>query len=218
MQHLFLKVSIFFIFSFIFAFCIIGQEEEMVRLPEPQTSGGKPLMEALKERESSRSFSSAELSKQQLSDLLWAAFGISRPESGLRTAPSAMNTQDIDIYVVMAEGWYLYDHESHALVLKGKSDIREFTGLQEFVKTAPVNLVFVSDFTKLSDRMDEDTKKFYASNHAGYISQNVYLYCASEGLATVVRGAIDRDKIHKTLNLEDHQHVIFAQTVGYPGE
>ena len=218
MNKLFLRSLFFFLFTTFFSICTLSQNNEIVKLPEPQMSGGMPLMDALKERQSSRSYSSAELSKQQLSDLLWAAWGISRPERGLRTAPSAINSQDIEIYVVMADGWYLYDHENHALLLKGDNDIRESTGMQDFVKTTPVNLVFVSDFTKLSDRMDDDTKKFYASNHVGYISQNVYLYCASEGLATVVRGAIDRDEIREALELEDHQHVIFAQTIGFPGE
>ncbi len=216
MKKLSVKSLLLFLLFVTFSFCTPAQESGILKLPEPRMSGGMPLMDALKLRHSSRSYSSEQLSKQQISDLLWAAFGISRPERGLRTAPSAMNTQDIDIYVVMAEGWYLYDYENHALLRKGENDIRESTGMQDFVKTAPVNLVFVSDFTKLSDRMDDDTKKFYASNHAGYISQNIYLYCASEGLATVVRGAIDRDEIHKTLNLKDHQHVIFAQTVGLP--
>jgi len=211
----FISLLLFLLFV-TFSFCTLAQEDKIMKLPEPRMSGGIPLLDALKLRESSRSYSSAGLSEQQLSDLLWAGFGISRPERGLRTAPSARNFQDIDIYVVMADGWYLYDHKGHALVRKGTNDIREQTGMQDFVKIAPVNLVFVSDFTKMGDRLDDDTKSFYASNHAGYISQNIYLFCASEGLATVVRGAINRDKIREALKLQDHQHVIFAQTVGLP--
>ncbi len=197
--------------------CSVAQTERTVRLPEPKTSGGMPLMDALRLRESLRSFDTKQLTDQQLSDLLWAAFGVSRTESGLRTAPSARNWQDIDIYVVMELGWYLYDHTEHALVRKGTEDLRAYTGTQAFVATAPVNLVFVSDHTRMGEGVDEETRSFYASNHAGYISQNVYLYCASEGLATVVRGLIDRDRIREVLRLGDHQQVIFAQTVGYPG-
>ena len=218
MSRIYLRSLMFVIFIVVFSFSTIAQEGEIVDLPEPQTSGGMSLLDALGLRESSRSYSDDQLSEQQLSDMLWAAFGISRPEEMLRTAPSASNWQDIDIYVVMAEGWFLFDHEEHALIKKGDEDLREHTGLQDFVDIAPVNLVFVSDFTKMPDEVDEETKSFYASNHAGYISQNVYLYCASEGLATVVRGAIDRDEIREVLELEDHQRVIFAQTVGHPGE
>ncbi len=195
-----------------------SQTGETVELPDPQMSGGMPLMDALSQRQSMRSFDTAELSSQQLSDLLWAAFGVSRPASGLRTAPSARNWQDIDIYVVMSKGWYIYNHEDHSLVRKGDEDLRSHTGSQDFVDKAPVNLVFVSDHTRMGGDVDQETRSFYASNHAGYISQNVYLYCASEGLATVVRGLIDRDKITEALELEDYQQVIFAQTVGYPGE
>ncbi len=218
MNKINLRSLLFVIFIVVFSFSTIAQEGEVLKLPEPQTSGGMSLLDALGLRESSRSYSGDQLSEQQLSDLLWAAFGISRPEERLRTAPSARNWQDIDIYVVMTEGWFLFDHEEHALIKKGDEDLREHTGLQDFVNIAPVNLVYVSDFTKMPDNVDEETKSFYASNHAGYISQNVYLYCASEGLATVVRGAIDRDEIREALELEDHQRVIFAQTVGHPGE
>ncbi len=218
MKHYYFNGLLFIFIFFIFSLCTMATDSDILKLPEPNTSGGMPLLDALKSRESSREYSTAKLSEQKLSDLLWAAFGISRTEKGLRTAPSARNWQDIDIYVVLAEGWFLYDHNKHALIRKGGEDIRKYTGSQNFVKEAPVNFVYVSDYKKMSDGIDEEIKSFYAANHAGYISQNIYLYCASEGLATVVRGAIDRDKIHKTLKLKDHQHVIFAQTVGYPKE
>lgn len=217
MKYRKLKIALFSLAAVSLSLCTMAQTDITVRLPEPTTSGGMPLMDALRLRESIRSFDTAEISEQQLSDLLWAAFGVSRPESGLRTAPSARNWQDIDIYVVMSNGWYLYDHTEHALVRKGKEDLRAYTGTQSFVATAPVNMVFVSDHSRMGEGVDEETRSFYASNHAGYISQNIYLYCTSEGLATVVRGLIDREKIREVLKLTDNQQVIFAQTVGYPG-
>ena len=201
-----------------FSFTVLAQVADNIILPEARKEGGMPLFEALKNRHSSRSFSPKELNFQQLSDMLWAAFGISRQERNLRTAPSARNWQDIDIYVALENGWFLYEPLEHKLIHKGNEDIRKYTGVQEFVATAPVSLVFVSDFSRMSDTLNEDMKNFYAANHAGYISQNIYLFCASESLATVVRGAIDRDEIRKALKLNDNQHVIFAQTVGFPGE
>lgn len=192
------------------------QKTDDIKLPPARQEGGMPLFDALKNRKSSRNFSAEQLSLQQISDMLWTAFGISREERGLRTAPSARNWQDIDIYVALESGWFLYEAVEHKLIRKGNNDIRQQTGVQDFVATAPVNLVYVSDFSRMSDELDEDTKSFYAANHAGYISQNIYLFCASESLATVVRGAIDREIIRNALNLKDNQHVIFAQTIGFP--
>ncbi len=186
-------------------------------LREPEMRGGMPLLEAFGQRESSRNFSDKAFDDQDLSNLLWAAFGISRPESGKRTAPSALNRQEMDIYVVMKDGWYLYEPQEHALIKKGNEDLREYTGLQDFVKTAPLNLVFVSDYNKLGD-MDDESKFANSMASTGFISQNVYLYCASAGLATVVRGYIDRDKMREVFKLDDNQHIILSQTVGYPGK
>lgn len=192
-----------------------AQEAELLRLPEPQTAGGRPLMEALKDRKTSRAFSDTPLPMQELSDLLWAAFGINRPESGKRTAPSAVNWQEIDIYVCTAEGLYLFDAQAHALKLVAAQDIRALTGLQPFVKDAPVNLVYVADFARMG-RGSEADKTFYSAADTGFISQNVYLYCASEGLATVVRGLVDREALSKAIGLRPGQRVTLAQSVGYP--
>jgi SagB-type dehydrogenase family enzyme len=178
--------------------------------------GGRPLMEVLKDRSSSRVFSGENLPIQTLSNLLWAAFGINRPESGRRTAPSANNRQDIDIYVATADGLYLYDAKTNALIPVVTGDLRALTGTQEYVKDAPVNLIYVSDFTKLGDG-DESGKYSTASAHTGFISENVYLYCASEGLATVVRGSVDKPALEVAMKLRPEQKVILAQTVGYPG-
>jgi SagB-type dehydrogenase family enzyme len=194
-----------------------SQAVESIPLPEPETGGGKPLMQALSERQTSRSFSSATLPQQVLSNLLWAAFGINRPESGKRTAPSAVNWQEIDIYVSLAGGLFLYNAAGHSLDPVSSEDIRAATGQQPFVGNAPLNLIFVADYARMGGASQDD-KDFYSAADTGFISQNVYLFCASEGLAMVVRGAINRSALHKTMGLRPDQKIILAQTVGYPAE
>jgi SagB-type dehydrogenase family enzyme len=184
-------------------------------LPKPQMEGGKPLMQALKERVSLREFSAEKLPPQILSNLLWAACGINRPDSGKRTAPSARNWQEIDVYVATAEGLYLYDPKEHALKPILSEDIRALTGTQPFVKDVPVNLIYVADYSRVGEASAAD-KEFYSAADAGFISQNVYLYCASEGLATVVRGLMDRYALSKVMRLRPDQKVILGQSVGYP--
>jgi len=171
-------------------------------------------MQVLSDRKSTREFGPASLSPQTLSNLLWAAFGINRPD-GHRTAPSAMNWQEVSIYVTTPEGVYIYDAKDNALnpVLGG--DFRAATGTQSFVKDAAVNLVYVSDLSK-TDRATSSDAEIYTAADVGFIAQNVYLYCASEGLATVVRGSIDKPALAKTLNLQPNQKIILAQSVGYP--
>ena len=193
---------------------LAAQALKPVKLPPPQTDGGRPLMQALKDRKSTREFGPGTLSPQTLSNLLWAAFGINRPD-GHRTAPSALNWQEVSIYVATPEGVYLYDAGENALhpVLAG--DYRAATGTQAFVKDAAVNLVYVSDLSKTSRAAPSDAEMYTAAD-VGFISQNVYLFCASEGLATVVRGSVDRPALAKTLNLQPSQKIILAQSVGYP--
>ena len=188
-----------------------------IQLPRPRTEGGLPLMQALKARQTSRSFSSKKLSNQVLSDLLWAACGVNRPGSGKRTAPSAMNWQEVDVYVTMAEGVYLYDAKAHRLQPVLAKDLRAMTGTQDFVPDAPVNLVYVADFTRMKGASDRN-KVFYSAADTGFISQNVYLYCASEGLATVVRASVAKPALKKALSLRPEQEIILAQSVGYPKE
>ena len=192
-----------------------AQEIKDIQLLKPQMDGGRPLMQVLKDRKSSRAFNTKKLPLQVLSNLLWAAFGINRPDSGKRTAPSAVNWQNIDIYVSTADGLYLYDAKANILKLVLAEDIRAMTGTQTFVKDVPANLIYVADFSKITRGTDE-VKNFYSAAHTGFISQNVYLYCASEGLATVVRGLIDRAAMAKVMKLRSDQKVIFAQSVGYP--
>ena len=192
-----------------------SQELKSIKLPDPETDGGKPLMRALMDRKSSRTFSTEALSKQTISNLLWAANGINRPDSGKRTAPSAHNWQETDIYLANAQGLYLYDANAHALKPVLSKDIRELTGVQQFVKTAPVNLIYVAELSKMVNASVED-KNLYSAANTGFISQNVYLYCASEGLSTVVRAWIDKDKLAKVMMLKPSQKIILSQTIGYP--
>ena len=194
-----------------------SQDGEIINLPAPQTTGGKPLMQALKLRQTMRNFSEKPLPLQVLSNLLWAANGINRPEIGKRTAPTAMNSQEIDVYVALQGGLYFYDAKANLLKCVVAKDLRVATGGQPFVAKAPVNLIFVADLTKFT-RGDEKSKEFYSATDTGYISQNVYLFCASEGLATVVRGGLDRDALGKAMRLKPEQKIQLAQTVGYPAE
>ena len=185
-----------------------------IKLPPPQTEGGKPLMQALKERKTTRAFSPEKLPDQVLSNLLWAACGVNRPD-GRRTAPSAVNWQEIDVYVALAEGLYLYDPKGHTLQPVLADDLRAESGTQPFVKDAPVNLIFVADYARMRGASEAD-KVFYSAADTGFVSQNVYLFCASEGLATVVRGLVNRAALHETMKLRPEQKIILAQTVGYP--
>jgi SagB-type dehydrogenase family enzyme len=194
---------------------VSAQELKPIQLPKPQTDGGKPLMQALKERKSTRTFSTEKLSPQTLGNLLWAAFGINRPETGQRTAPSAVNWQEIDIYVATADGLYLYVAKGHALKPILTNDIRGQTGMQPFVKDAPVNLVYAADYARMNRGTPEEKTLFSAAD-TGFIGQNVYLFCASEGLATVVRGMVDRPALAKVMKLRPEQKIILVQTVGYP--
>jgi nitroreductase len=192
---------------------VSAQELKPVSLPAAQTSGGKPLMQALKERKTTREFAPEKLSEQVLSNLLWAAWGINR-EDGRRTAPSASNRQEIEIYVVLPESVYVYDAKANALNPAVTGDIRKSIANQAGVAESPLNLVYVADTKKLGG---DDPGRIATSNaNTGFIAQNVYLFCASEGLGTVVRGGITRAELSKALNLRPEQRVILAQTVGYP--
>ncbi len=191
------------------------QDLETIQLPAPRTEGGRPLMSVLKDRATNREFASKPLPEQMLSNLLWAAWGINRPASGRRTAPSAVNWQETDVYVVMKEGTYLYDAKANALQPVASGDLRAQAGTQAFVAEAPLNLVYVADYARMGKGSPE-SKLFNSGADTGFIAQNVYLFCASEGLNTVVRGSIPKDGLAKTLKLRPDQHITLAQTVGYP--
>ncbi len=197
-------------------FCVLTAaiaRPEVMSLPKPVTEGGMPVMTALAHRQSGRSYSAKPLPTVVLSNLLWAAYGINRPATGHRTAPSARNRQEIDVYVVLADGAYLFEAKDHTLKPVATGDLRKFTGTQDFVAGAPVNLVYVEDTAKSGGGAESAV---WAGVAAGAIVQNVYLYCASEGLATVVRGSVSRDALAKALTLKPNQRVVLAQSVGYP--
>jgi len=186
-----------------------------IKLPPPETTGGKPLMMVLKERRTSRAFSSKPLPPQVLSNLLWAAFGINRPD-GHRTAPSAMNWQETDIYVALPDAVYVYDAGKNLLREVVPGDQRKYTGTQDFVATAPVDLVYVADLAKTGNRANAEAQALFVDADTGFIAENVYLFCASEGLAVVVRGSINREELAKVLKLRPDQRITLSQTVGYP--
>jgi len=192
-----------------------GTQLTALELPPARSQGGKPLIEALRLRRSTREYAGRPLPLQVLSDLLWAAFGVNRPAIDGRTAPYWRHVMVIDVYVATADGVWIYEPKTHTLIPHMRSDIRAQTGLQDFVAVAPLNLVYVAHGERMGDIPDED-RRLYASVDTGFIGQNVYLFCASEGLATVFRGAVAYDKLARTLRLADGQFVTFAQTVGYP--
>lgn len=186
-------------------------------LPSVKKQGGMPLMEALSKRQSIREYDySKEISEQTLAELLWATCGVNR-EDGKRTAGSTLNKQSVSVYAVLEKGIYLYLPKENALKLILEGDYRAKTGMQQFVKDAAVNLVFVGDEKKLGVSNPTDSMLMLGVD-AGLMSQNLYLYCASEGLGTVVRGSIDREAFGKLINLQEHEEVLLAQTVSWPKE
>ena len=189
-------------------------------LPAPDKTGGKPLMQALNERHTTRSFTTDSLTLQQLSDLLWAGFGINRPDQGKRTAPSAMNWQEIDVYVTMPGGSYVYVAESHILKFINNKDLRKATGGQSFVGDAALNILYVADMGKRGIKEGDQIKDadlFMTYSDAAFIAQNVYLYCASANLGCVVRGSVpEGGTLASDLGLRSNQIITLAQTVGVP--
>jgi hypothetical protein len=185
-----------------------------INLPAPRNNGGMALFTALNQRRSVRAFAARPLPTEVLSDLLWAAFGINRPETGDRTAPYWRHVMVIDVYLAMADGVWIYEPKTHTLRPCVQQDIRKETGTQDFVVSAPVELLYVAH----GERMDvaAEDRRLYASVDAAFIGENVYLFCASEGLGTVFRGSFDQAKLARLLRLRDQQFVTFVQTVGYP--
>jgi nitroreductase len=191
-----------------------GDSATSISLPPPAKHGGLPLMEALAIRHSSREFASTPLPLPLLSNLLWAAYGMNRAGGG-RTAPSALNAQEIDVFVALSSGAYLYDAAAHRLNLVAASDLRRVTGYQDFVDEAPLDLVYVADYARMG-MVPVAQRESYASTAAGAIAQNVYLFSACNDLATVIRAWIDRAAIADALGLTHDQQVLLSQTVGYP--
>jgi SagB-type dehydrogenase family enzyme len=201
-------------FAVCFALSAFGQELKPVRLPEPKLDPSKSLVQALKERKTTRAYG-GDLSPQELSNLLWAATGINRPDLGKRTAPTAKNWQEIDLYVAMKQGMYRYDPKGNALVPIVLEDIRPLTYTQlDRFKDAPVNLVYVADLEKTD--VDEAAGMLLAAMDTGFVAQNVYLCCASEGWPTAYRVSIHKDKLAEALKLTPKQKIMGAQSVGLP--
>ena len=193
----------------------LASAQEAFDLLPPRSEGGKPLIDALRLRRSVREYSPRPVAPQVLSDLLWAAFGINRPAGGDRTAPYWRHIMVIDIYAAMADGVWLYEPKDHKLLPHLRADIRAETGMQDFVAKAPLNLIYVAHGERMGDVSAED-RRLYASVDTSFIGQNVYLFCASEGLATVFRASVDYAKLTRTVELGTGQFITFAQTVGYP--
>jgi SagB-type dehydrogenase family enzyme len=192
---------------------IPGGEARTVLLPPPARAGGMPLMEAFANRHSLRDFSAEPLPLTTLSSLLWAAAGINRQDAGGRTVPSAMNSQAVLLYVAMTSGLFLYDPARHALQLVMTDDVRHVTGKQDFVDTAPVDLVFVAD-DRSTQLIPAAQRQGFACITAGAMAQNVYLYAASMHLAAVIRAWFDRDALAKAMGLSVDHSLLIVQTVG----
>jgi hypothetical protein len=204
------------LFAMGFVLPAFGQDLKPVQLPEPKLDASKSLAQALKERKTTREYDTGILSQQVLSNLLWAACGINRPDSGRRTAPSALNWQEIDVYVATAQGMYLYDPKGNVLMPIVSGDIRglTFTQVDRF-KDAPLHLVYVADLVKTGDGA-EAAKMPLVAMDTGFVAENVYLYCASEGLATAYRVSIDKQKLAEAIKLRPTQRIMGAQSIGLP--
>lgn len=210
-----MKTKLLAFIALFLASCVMAQKE--IQLPTPSKSGGMPLMEALSKRSTNRMMDSTRhLSEQQLSDLVWAAWGINRPD-GRRTAPSALNWQEIDLYLIGRSGAYLYDASEHKLIPVAEGDHRAEVNNQEFTKTGDWILIYVADYSRMSSD-DAQRNAVTAGIDAGLIAQNVYLYGASEGLAVVVHMSLNQKEIADILHLGATQHIVLGQTVGLPAE
>lgn len=209
----------FILFVFLTAFSITSvsaQTSDIIRLPAPALAADKPLMQALKERQSRREFADKPLNPQDLSNILWCANGINRIDSGKRTSPSAKNAQDVDIYAITKDGAYLYDATKHELKLIASGDHTLAAGTQPYVASAPLNLIYVSDLAKFDFMKERDDKLVAASVDAGHCSQNVYLYGSAANLAVVTRMSVPKEKAAEVLKLRPQQYIVIGQTIGYP--
>jgi len=214
MNHIGKTTVCFILAVFLAVSAANAQDIARITLPAPQTDIGLPIMQVLNLRQSIREYDAdRDIPPQELSNLLWAAWGVNRPD-GRRTAPSAVNYQETDVYVICAQGVYRFDAAAHTLEPVAAGDHRAEVSDREFVFTAPLILVYVTDFTRMRGGRN-DGNMVLAHADAGFISQNVYLYCASQGLGTVVMGAIDRDAYGKVLNIGPDQFITYAQPVGY---
>ena len=207
------QTACFIIMLLLFVPQVSAQQLAQMKLPAPQTDIGKPVMQVLNARQSIREYTDKKLPAQELSNLLWAAWGINRPD-GRHTAPSAVNYQEIDMYVILTEGVYKYNAQAHALDPIAAGDHRKEVSDREFVYLAPVILAYVADFAKVRGGKN-DANMIFTHSDAAFIGENVYLYCASQGMGTVLMGNIDRAAYGKALNINENQFVTYSQPVGY---
>jgi nitroreductase len=208
------KIGLAVAMVFVLMGSLTAGAQEIIKLPAPKTEGGMPLMQALKERKSTREFGPQKLPLPVLSNLLWAAWGVNRAD-GHRTAPSARNSQEMDVYVATQDGLFLYEPKQHQLQKILAEDIRAATGMNDYVKDAAVDLVYVADLTR-GNLKDPAAIEFYSGADTSFLAQNVYLFCASEGLNVVVRGSIDRTTLATKMKLRADQKITLAQSIGYP--
>lgn len=193
---------------------------EITKLPKPQRALSFPLMKALLLRRTKRKWLQENLSLQEISDLLWCACGINLQETkkskSKRTSPSATNSQIISLYITLNSGLYQYDEQNHQLLNIIKTDIREHLGTQKMMKSAPLGIVFVSDYSRMKTYMKGDPNKqwFVSGTECGCISQNIYLYCAAANLNTALLGLVNRENLHKIMGLAEHQKIVYTQAVG----
>ena len=193
----------------------------IIKLPKPKKDLDFPLMKALEKRRSIRKWKDKPISEQEISNLLWAACGLTKEKYGnvkcKRTAPSSCNAQEIRVYVLLEKGAFLYNEENHELVEIIADDIREHTGTQKMMKSAPVGIVFVADLSRMTSPFlrSKDAKRFSAWVDTGYISQNIYLYCTAANLGTVALSLVDRDKLHALMQLKEHEKIVLTQVVGH---
>lgn len=186
--------------------CLVGYvSAQDIQLVPPTKTGGKPLMDALNDRQSNRNFEKKDLPAQTLSDLLWAAYGFNREDK--RTVPSSQNKQEIDVYVILSTGIYLYNAKENRLILKEKGDFRAALGQPAISNNAALSLIYVINL----DKNSRDAGLI----DAGFSIQNVYLYCSSAGLGAVARGSFTRPDLHNVMKLTDIQEIALVQAVGY---
>ena len=201
-------------------------ELQPIVLPQPEKDGGKSVLASLLERKTTRTISTKELSLQVISNLLWAGFGVNRNTAGFgkkgRTAPSASNSQEIDLYVALPGGVYIYEAITHRLLPVAEGDFRTRSGRRS-AATAPLNIFYIVDLSRYDlgpsqpDRAigDPEVQKSYYYTDTGFIAQNIYLYASSFGLAAWFHNC-DKENTAREFNLKPTQRVLFAQTVGYP--
>ena len=191
---------IVFAMALSFAFNVSAQVE---KLPQPKFPTDMSLMNCLNERRTIRDFVEEEISVQEIANMLWAAYGVNRPEESKLTVPSARNVQEIDVYLFTEKGVYIYNSYEHTIELIQEGDYRAKISSQKHFSVAPVSVVLVANYGRMKG-FDKESLEFYSAIDCGYVSQNIYLYCASsERMGTVACGAINRDEISTILGLKN---------------